>query len=333
MSDRSGPAGGDSADADHLGLPESRIPSTSITIRQLEYLIAVADHHSFTRAADALYVSQPTLSQQLMKLEDSLQTQLLDRTRRDVSLSEAGRLYAAYAVRALRELRDARRALSELDDLSRGELRLAMVPPVTKIVGLALARFTESYPGVEVTVVERDQETICRRLVDRDIDVGIGFTALSADEERLGVEARAIGRHNISYLVGRMNAAYQRTAPLTPTELTDERMVLLSRDYALRRYVDAYCRQHDVELKVITEVNSLAMLLEVVSAGALGTICFDVFATERWGLSAVPVSPALGSTEIVVLRRRERYESRACRAFCEILEATAAATRTSSEDG
>lgn len=305
-------------------LPERRMPATSITIRQLEYLIAVADHHSFTRAADAMYVSQPTLSQQLIKLEDSLQVQLLERTRGDIRLSEAGRLYASHAIRALRELREGRRALGELEDLSRGELRLAMVPPVTMAVGAALAGFAESHPGIEVTLLERDQATICRSLVDHDIDLGIGFTMPSLAEERLGIEGRVLGRHEIGFLVGRRNANYARTAPLALAELVEQRLVLLSRAYALREYVDAYCHEHDVELRVTVEVNSLAMLLEIVAAGTLATICFEAFGTNRWGLGVVPVAPALGFTEIVVLHKRERHVSGACRAFLTALEAAAA---------
>jgi LysR family cyn operon transcriptional activator len=117
-------------------------PLMSTTVRQLEYLIAVAEHRSFTRAAAALYVSQPTLSQQLGKLEDSLQTRLLERTRHEIRLTHAGQVYAAHAARALRELREGSRALDELDNLSRGELRVALVPPASVLIAPALAEFT-----------------------------------------------------------------------------------------------------------------------------------------------------------------------------------------------
>lgn len=300
-------------------------PALSITIRQLEYLIAVAEHHSFTRAAESLYVSQPTLSQQLMKLEDSLQTRLLERTRREIRLSEAGRLYAEHAVRALRELQDGSRALSDLEQLSRGELYLAIVPPASILIAPALTRFTEAYPGIELVVIERDQESIYRSLVDKEVDLGIGFDPPSSEQKHLGIEATALWHEDIGYLVGKRHAHHGRTAPLTLTELEQERVVLLSRAYALRRFVDSYCREHRIELNVGLEVNSYTMLLEAVADGALGTFSFKASASDRWDGSLVPVTPALGSTEITLLSKRDRYESVACRVFCEVLAATAGA--------
>ncbi|MEW8564097.1 MAG: LysR family transcriptional regulator, partial [Candidatus Thiodiazotropha sp.] len=79
--------------------------------RSLRYLLAVAEHHSFTRAAETLYVSQPTLSQQIKQLEESLETQLLDRSGRNVHLTDAGEVYISYARRALGELDAGKRAI------------------------------------------------------------------------------------------------------------------------------------------------------------------------------------------------------------------------------
>src|SRR3972149_8613936 len=96
--------------------------------RSLRYLLAVAEHHSFTKAAEALFVSQPTLSQQIKQLEDLLQVQLLDRSGRTVRLTDAGEVYLRHARRALGELDPGRRAINEVKDLSRGSLRVGMTP-------------------------------------------------------------------------------------------------------------------------------------------------------------------------------------------------------------
>lgn len=304
----------------------------STTIRQLEYLIAVAEHHSFTRAAAALYVSQPTLSQQLMKLEDSLQTQLLERTRREVRLTEAGRLYAAHAVRALRELREGSRALDELEELKRGELRLAMVPPASILIGPALARFASAYPGIELILIEEDQESILNALIDKDVDLGIGFkpSGVEIDPAQHAIQETVLWCQEIRYLVGDAHPDHGRTRPLTLAELADRRLVLLSQAYALRRFVDAYCLKQAVRLKISLEVTSLAMLLEVVGSGVLGTFSIEGFARDRWGIAAVPVTPALGRTQITLLCRHDRYESMSCRVFCEILRQTTKETSAQS---
>ncbi|VFT46738.1 DNA-binding transcriptional regulator CynR [Pseudomonas aeruginosa] len=97
-------------------------------LRHLRYLLAVAEHRNFTRAAEALHVSQPTLSQQVRQLEEQLRVQLLDRSGRSVRPTDAGELYLLHARRALRELEAAQRAIHEVRDLSRGRLRLGMTP-------------------------------------------------------------------------------------------------------------------------------------------------------------------------------------------------------------
>uniref|UniRef100_UPI000B00BF77 LysR family transcriptional regulator n=1 Tax=Pseudomonas aeruginosa TaxID=287 RepID=UPI000B00BF77 len=100
-------------------------------LRHLRYLLAVAEHRNFTRAAEALHVSQPTLSQQVRQLEEQLRVQLLDRSGRSVRPTDAGELYLLHARRALRELEAAQRAIHEVRDLSRGRLRLGMTPTFT----------------------------------------------------------------------------------------------------------------------------------------------------------------------------------------------------------
>ena len=91
--------------------------------RSIRYLLAVAEHHSFTRAADALHVSQPTLSQQIRLLEETLDVQLLDRSGRNVRLTDAGSVYLHHARRALSELEAGTRAVHEVQDLTAGTLR------------------------------------------------------------------------------------------------------------------------------------------------------------------------------------------------------------------
>jgi LysR family transcriptional regulator, cyn operon transcriptional activator len=295
-----------------------------ITIRQLQYLIAVAEHRSFTRAAEVLYISQPTLSQQLMKLESSLRTRLVERTRHNVRLSEAGRVYAAHAVRALAELCEGSRALDDLANLRRGEIRLAMVPSASILIGPALIRFTAAFPGIGLALTEQDQDTIAWALADGDIDVGVGVGWTAPEQADVGIERRVLWRQDIACMVGMGHVHYGRTLPLTSADLEKERVVLLSRPFGLRRFVDDYCREQGVELNVSVEVNSFAMLLAAVGGGQLSTFCLEAFARDRGDVSVVPVVPALGATDITLLWKRDQYESMACRAFREVLEATAA---------
>lgn len=287
----------------------------SITIRQLHYLIAVAEHHSFTRAAAHLYVSQPTLSQQLIQLEESLQTQLLERTRGDVRLTQAGQVYVAHVMRALGDLREGSRALCELENLRRGEIRIGMVPPAVVLMAPALTRFAELYPGIELSIMERDQEDIHQGLVNGDIDLGIGFHMTSGPAQNTGIKEIILCNPKTTWLVGKKNLNYGRTEPLTPNDLQGATVVLLSRGFALRRHIDSYCTVNRIGLKVSMEVNSIAMLVEAVASGGLGTFCFEAFGDHDRGIFSVPLEPEIPPQQVVALRKGDGYESMACRAF------------------
>src|ERR1700743_3958141 len=111
-------------------------------LRHIRYFLAVTEHQNFTRAAEALHVSQPTLSQQIKQLEDALGAQLLDRSGRGVRLTDAGEAYVQYARRALQDLDAGRRAVHDVQELTRGDLRLAVTPSFTAyLAGPLVERF------------------------------------------------------------------------------------------------------------------------------------------------------------------------------------------------
>src|SRR5258706_14548699 len=113
------------------------------------YLVAIADHGNFTRAAAELHVSQPALSQRIRQLEEMLGTQLLDRTGRTVRPTDAGQAYIEHARRALREFEAGRRAIRDVHNLDTGTLRLALTPALTTYQLRPLfSRFHWLHPGM-----------------------------------------------------------------------------------------------------------------------------------------------------------------------------------------
>ncbi|MBX9357186.1 LysR family transcriptional regulator, partial [Chromobacterium vaccinii] len=145
-------------------------------LRHIRYFLAVAEHLNFTRAAEALHVSQPTLSQQIRQLEEALGAELFDRGSRQLRLTDAGDAYRIYACRALRDLDAGRRALHDVASLQRGQLRLAMTPTFAAwLAGPLLARFHQRHPGIALIVREMSQEAMEAGLADDAFDIGIGF--------------------------------------------------------------------------------------------------------------------------------------------------------------
>ncbi|GAB7110074.1 transcriptional regulator CynR [Streptomyces phaeofaciens JCM 4814] len=287
----------------------------ALELRHLRYLLAVAEHANFTRAAEALHVSQPTLSQQIRQLERSLHVQLLDRSGRTVRLTDAGATYVQYARRALRELAAGERAMLDVQDLSRGTLRLAATPTFTLyLIGPLVTDFHTRHPGITLEIAELAQDRIESDLLDDRLDVGIAFEG----DHLPAIDSTALYTETLSLVVGTGHPCSNRREPLPVRELRDHPLALLSRDFATRRQIDEYLAGHGVRPGIAVEANSVHALLEIVHGGRLATVLPDALAREHVPLHPVPLDPPLPPRTVALLRRESAYQSAAARAFTEL---------------
>lgn len=287
--------------------------------RSLRYLIAVAEHHNFTRAAEALYVSQPTLSQQIKQLEEELDAQLLDRSGRSVRLTDAGEVYLGYARRALGELDAGKRAIHELQDLSRGSLRLGMTPITEYLAAPLLDSFNTRFPDINVSTLEMSQHDIEAGVVEDNIDIGIAFTNhFSTDTRSSDIESHILFVEPLNLAVGVTHPCAGQDAPLDKHAFEQESLVLLNTEFALRRHVDLYCLEHDITPNITMEANSISVIMEMVRFGRFATILPDTIACSQHGLSPLMLLPELPHHTITLICRKDAYKSPACEAFSEL---------------
>ncbi|HAK9872580.1 TPA: LysR family transcriptional regulator, partial [Escherichia coli] len=171
--------------------------------RHINYFLAVAEHGSFTRAASALHVSQPALSQQIRQLEESLGVPLFDRSGRTIRLTDAGEVWRQYASRALQELGAGKRAIHDVADLTR-------------------------------VSQEKIEDLLCRD----ELDVGIAFAPVHSPE----LEAIPLLTESLALVVAQHHplAACEQVAL---SRLHDEKLVLLSAEFATREQIDHYCEK------------------------------------------------------------------------------------------
>ncbi|MGA8137312.1 MAG: transcriptional regulator CynR [Pseudomonas gingeri] len=280
-------------------------------LRHIRYLLAVADHRNFTRAAEALHVSQPTLSQQIRQLEDSLGAALFDRSGRSIRLTDAGEAYVRFARLALQDLEAGKRAMHDVQDLSRGSLRLAMTPTFTAyLIAPLLHRFHSLYPGITLSVEEMTQDRLEAALAEDRLDIGIAFTGMHLAD----IQGEALFSETLSLMVG---AAHPQAMgkTLTADELERQSLVLLSQDFATRQHIDLYCRQHGIVPRIAIEANSISAIVELVRRGQLATILPAAIALEQPGLVALELTPALPQRTVALLSRRGAWRSAACQAF------------------
>lgn len=291
----------------------------SIFPRSVHYLLAVAEHQSFTRAAEALYVSQPSLSQQIKQLEDLLNIQLLDRSGRHVRLTPAGEVYLYHARRALKELDTAKRAIHELKDLSRGHLRIAMTPITDYLAIPLLVQFNARYPGITVNTLEMPQNDMKDALVGDHVDIGIAFSSSLTTEGYPGItDSQTLFTENLSIAFGKNHPLAGKKGPLSKHALEQEPLVLFNTNYAVRSHIDQYCLEHGITPHVAVEATSLSVIVEMIRLGQIATILPETIACHQNGLESISILPELPHHAISLIYRKDVNKSPACQAFEEL---------------
>lgn len=152
------------------------------TLTQMEYLVAVEDTKSFSRAAKQCHVSQPSLSTQIQKLEDELDIVVFDRSKKPIKTTSKGAQVIAQARTVLRQYKRMFDIKNDSGQLT-GDLALAVIPSLASyVVPLFVQRFSEKYPQVNLSITEVKTDTIVEQLYDDAIDVGLLVTPLYDDK-------------------------------------------------------------------------------------------------------------------------------------------------------
>ncbi|MDR7156158.1 LysR family cyn operon transcriptional activator [Sphingobium xenophagum] len=293
-------------------------------LRHLRYLSAVVEHGSFTRAAQALHVSQPALSQQIRQLEEQLGVQLLDRSGKAVRATDAGATYLSHIHRAFREIDAASRAAQDVNDLSSGRLRVGFTPSFSGYLIAPLARrFREKYPRITLDLIAVSQDEIETDLADDNLDCAIAFWASSVT----GIVAQPLHTERLS-LIARYDHAVMATDSIDVAGIEREEMVLLNGGFATRQTIDKHFKRHGIKPNVVIETSSMTTLIELVRSSSLVTVLPDAVAFERDDLRFRPLLPAIDERRVVLLQREGGYRSAAARAFVATLDAFVQELRT-----
>ena len=153
-----------------------------MTITQLKYALAIAEHKNFTKAAEYCFVTQPTLSTQIQKLEDELDIIIFDRGKKPIELTEVGRKIVYQARNIVNEADRIQDIVDQQKGFIGGEFRLGIIPTIMPtLLPMFLKNFIKKYPKVKLKIEELTTEEILVRLSDGHLDAAIAATPLESD--------------------------------------------------------------------------------------------------------------------------------------------------------
>jgi LysR family hydrogen peroxide-inducible transcriptional activator len=255
-----------------------------ISLRQLRYFEALAQHRHYGRAADACAISQPALSLQMKALEDALAAPLVERSARQVRLTRLGE---AFAIRA----RDILRSVDELEDLARshtnplaGRFRIGVIPTVAPyLLPAVIKELSRKYPGLDLHPREAVTQKLIDDLVEARLDAAI--LALPVSEPALS----EIPLFDEEFLLVRPGEDAGKPAP-RPEALRDMRLLLLEEGHCFRDQALSYCQLSPTVARDMMEGSSLSTLVQMVGAGIGVTLIPEMAVTIETRSAAVSVT-------------------------------------------
>lgn len=233
-----------------------------MNLRDLRYLVALAEHRHFGRAAEASFVSQPTLSTQIRKLEDELGVVLVERTPRKVLLTDVGGEIAERARDILNEVEQIRAIARRTVDPESGTLRLGIFPTLGPyLLPHVIPRLRKRFPRLELLLVEEKTEVILRQLREGRLDAGI--LALPVHDTQLHAEPLFDEPFVLAVPAGN-ELAGRRTLSLD--DLADQSLLLLEDGHCLRDQALEVCRLAGAGERAGFRATSLETLRQMVAA-------------------------------------------------------------------
>ncbi|MBB3223653.1 LysR family transcriptional regulator [Pseudoduganella umbonata] len=265
----------------------------SIDLKQLKYFLAVAEEKSFSRAAERLHISQPPLSQQIMKLEAELGVKLFARTTRSFELTVAGRALMNEAAELLAKMRMTIDTVRQIDRGEVGRLRVgivgsAMWGPIPSL----LEEFQGKYPRVTWTIHELGPTVQYEALRAKQIDVGF-WREPKLDESDLrndNLRQELCFRENVCVAVNEHHPLAKKEA-IELADIADEPMLTLALDKsAFPRYLIQCCVDAGFEPAIFQEANEPQTLLAMVGAGLGVTLMPETTSRIGWpGVVFLPI--------------------------------------------
>lgn len=295
-------------------------------LRQIEAFVEVARRLNFTRAARALHVAQPAVSQHIARLEAELGVALFDRGGRAVRLTEAGERLVPFAERVLADIAAAHHAIATLRNLFAGRINVGVTPTVaTHLLPRVLAAYRERHPQIEVALREGGAGALVTMVERGAVDLAV--VVLPVEHPTIATEP--LFTEDLMLAVAASSPLARSAGRAVPlSAVASEPFILYRASYHLRSATINGCRAAGFEPRVALEGGEMETVLRMVAAG-LGVSLVPQLAFEgapRPGVVALRVSVPPLTRTLAIARRHDRRLGPAAEAFLATLRAVVAAS-------
>ena len=285
-------------------------------LEQLEYFLAAAEHRSFSAAADALLMAQPSMSEQIRRLEAELGVPLFIRAGRGVELTDAGRLFVPHAERVLAEAREAVEVVREVRTLVAGTVAFGFFGGAHHVLLVGLvARFHAKYPQVRVRAIGQNSTEVADDVRDGRLEAGLVILPV---EDR-GLEVRPARREELFYMSADPERARE---PMTIQRLAQAPLILYDARWAAEDPTRVQMREQaqraGVRLEPVIEVEYMTAAFDLAARGVGDTVGLPSMLRAR-KLHHVPFDPPIYQSYAFITRRNARL-SPSTRVFMEMAE-------------
>lgn len=252
------------------------------TLQQLRILKAVATEKNFTKAAEVLYLSQPSLSKQIKTLEKNLDILLINRENNKISLTENGKIFLQYSERILALCEESCRALIDLKNGDRGNLTVGASQTIgTYLMPRVLALFAQNYPQIDLTVQVNSTRLIANSVLNREIDIAVVGGEIP-DELKKNLTIKPFVEDELSLIISKSHP-FAKKKKINKENLYYLNFITLNSNSTIRKFIDNILIQNDIEpkqLKIVMQFNSIEGIKTAVSLG-LGAAFVSSSAIEK----------------------------------------------------
>jgi DNA-binding transcriptional LysR family regulator len=319
-----------------------------MTLEQLRIFLAVAQHLSFTRAADSLFITQSAVSASIRNLESECNVQLFDRVGRSINLTGAGELLNVEAQNVIKQVELIREKLRDLNGLQRGELRIGASFTVGNyILSDVICAFRQAYPGIQVRCVVGTSCEIVAGIGTRRFDLGV----ITGEVESLGfnhLNWSTIGRDRLIIVVGKRHPWFN-TASISKAELVKAKWIMREVGSGMRQTFEKVLRSWGIapeDLNVVLELNSSEMIKASIAEGIGVAVVSELMILEELkqgifrpvqikDINPGETDPTQIERSFFLVRHKERIPSEASKVFEQMVsefvtEARKLTTKTNS---